>query len=203
MNKFKGRILDVLIATDVAARGLDIKDVTHVINYSIPQHPDSYVHRIGRTGRAGKSGIAITLITPREYKYLRSIEKTARTTIDRKKLPSPADVVRARERNVINDVAEIIKGDRHARYLQTVKDLSGTFGLSDIAAAALCAAYGEIKGNLVQEKHRNHETVRLFATIDRKANRKDDDFLKNSPSRACIPFKKTRKNRHRNFQKSL
>jgi ATP-dependent RNA helicase DeaD len=203
MNKFKGRILDVLIATDVAARGLDIKDVTHVINYSIPQHPDSYVHRIGRTGRAGKSGIAITLITPREYKYLRSIEKTARTTIDRKKLPSPADVLRAREKNVINDVAEIIKGNRHAGYLQTVKDLSGTFGLSDIAAAALCAAYGEIKENPLKENLRNHETARLFATIDRKANRKDDDFLKNSPSRACIPFKKIRKNRYRNFQKSL
>jgi ATP-dependent RNA helicase DeaD len=203
MNKFKGRILDVLIATDVAARGLDIKDVTHVINYSIPQHPDGYVHRIGRTGRAGKSGIAITLITPREYKYLRSIEKTARTTIDRKKLPSPADVVRARERNVINDVAEIIKGDRHAGYLQTVKDLSGTFGLRDIAAAALCAAYGEIKGTPLKENIRNLETVRLLTTIDRKVNRKDNDFVKNSPSRARIPFKKPRKNRYRNFQKSL
>jgi len=203
MNKFKSRILDILIATDVAARGLDIKDVTHVINFSIPQHPDSYVHRIGRTGRAGKSGIAITLITPREYKYLRSIEKTARTTINRKKLPSPADVVRAREKNIINDVAEIIKGDRHKRYLQTVKDLSDTFGLSDIAAAALCAAYGEIKATLLEENLRNHETVRLFTNIDSKANGKDDDFINYSPSRACISLKKTRKNRYRSFQKSI
>ena len=73
-------MLDILVATDVAARGLDIKDVTHVINYSIPQNPDSYVHRIGRTGRAGKSGIAITLVTPREYRHLRLIEKTAKTS---------------------------------------------------------------------------------------------------------------------------
>ena len=200
MNKFKGRILNVLIATDVAARGLDIKDVTHVINYSIPQHPDNYVHRIGRTGRAGKSGVAITLITPREYKYLRSIEKTARTTIDRKKLPSPADVLMARERNVINDVAEIIKGNRHTGYLHTVKSLSGTFGLNDIAAAALSVAYGDIKGDLLKENLRNLETVRLFTTVDRKANGKKDNFSKNYPSRARIPFKKTRKNRQRNFQ---
>src|SRR5208337_4261236 len=85
MYRFKDGSLDILVATDVAARGLDIKDVTHVINYNIPQNPDSYVHRIGRTGRAGKSGIAITLVTPREYKHLRLIEKTARTVIDRKK----------------------------------------------------------------------------------------------------------------------
>ena len=80
MDKFKRGMLDILVATDVAARGLDIKDVTHVINYSIPQNPDSYVHRIGRTGRAGKSGIAITFVTPREYRHLRLIEKTAMTS---------------------------------------------------------------------------------------------------------------------------
>jgi ATP-dependent RNA helicase DeaD len=170
-----------------------------VINYSIPQHPDGYVHRIGRTGRAGKSGRAITLITPREYKYLRSIEKTARTTIDRKKLPSPADVVRARERNVINDVSEIITVARHTGYFKTVKELSGAFDLSDIAAAALCAAYGEIKENLVKENLRNHETVRLFTTIERKTRGKDNYFSKNSSSRSRKPFKKTRKNRYRNF----
>lgn len=203
MNKFKGGMLDILIATDVAARGLDIKDVTHVINYSIPQHPDSYVHRIGRTGRAGKSGIAITLITPREYKYLRSIEKTARTIIDRKKLPSPADVVRAREKNIISDISEIIKGDRHTGYLQTVKELSDTYGFGDIAAAALCAAYGEIKEKPVKENYKNHETVRLFTTIDRKAHIKKNDIVKYAPSRAYIPLNKTRKNRYRNFQKSI
>lgn len=105
MNKFKGGMLDILVATDVAARGLDIKDVTHVINYSIPQNPERYVHRIGRTGRAGKSGMAITLVNPREYKHLRLIEKTARTIIDRKKLPSPADVVRAREKNIVRNIS--------------------------------------------------------------------------------------------------
>jgi ATP-dependent RNA helicase DeaD len=199
MNKFKGGMLDILVATDVAARGLDIKNVTHVINYGIPQNPDSYVHRIGRTGRAGKSGVAITLITPREYKHLRLIEKNARTIIDRKKLPSTADVVRAREKNVVRDISEIIRGSRHAGYLQTVKELSNIYGTGDIAAAALYAAYGEIKEKPVEENCRNNETVRLSVTTDRKT----DDIVESIASKAYIPFNKIRKNRYRNFQKSI
>ncbi|MYL61286.1 DEAD/DEAH box helicase, partial [Virgibacillus halodenitrificans] len=76
LNKFKGGRVDVLVATDVAARGLDISGVTHVYNFDIPQDPESYVHRIGRTGRAGKTGEAISFITPREMAHLHLIEKT-------------------------------------------------------------------------------------------------------------------------------
>jgi ATP-dependent RNA helicase DeaD len=196
MNKFKGGMLDILVATDVAARGLDIKNVTHVINYGIPQHPDSYVHRIGRTGRAGKSGIAITLVTPREYKHLRLIEKNARTIIDRKQLPSSADVVRAREKNIVRDIFEIIRGNRHAGYLKTVKELSDNYGFGDIAAAALCAAYGEIKEKPVEENYKNNENVHLFKTVGRKDNIKTAD-AKSIASKAYIPFNKIRKNRYR------
>src|SRR4030066_2594308 len=121
MGKFKKGMIDILVATDVAARGLDIKNVTHVINYSIPQNPDSYIHRIGRTGRAGKSGIAITLVTPREYNHLRLIERTAKTTIDRKKLPTSQEVLKAKEKNITKDISEIIRGNRHAGYLQIVE----------------------------------------------------------------------------------
>ncbi|MCP6675313.1 C-terminal helicase domain-containing protein, partial [Klebsiella pneumoniae] len=67
--------LDILVATDVAARGLDVSGVTHVYNYDIPQDPDSYVHRIGRTGRAGHKGVSLTFVTPNEMEYLRVIEK--------------------------------------------------------------------------------------------------------------------------------
>jgi ATP-dependent RNA helicase DeaD len=197
MNKFKRGMLDILVATDVAARGLDIKNVTHVINYGIPQHPDSYVHRIGRTGRAGKSGIAITLVTPREYKHLRLIEKTARTIIDRKKLPSPLDVARAREKNIVRDISEIIRENRHTVYLQTVKELSDEYGFGDIAAAALCAAYGAIKEKPVEESYKNNETVRSFMTNNKKDNTKRTDNIKSLPSKAHLPFHKTRhKNRH-------
>jgi ATP-dependent RNA helicase DeaD len=196
MNKFKRGMLDILVATDVAARGLDIKNVTHVINYGIPQHPDNYVHRIGRTGRAGKSGIAITLVTPREYKHLRLIEKTAKTIIDRKKLPSLSDVVRVKERNIVRDISEIIRQNRHTVYLQTVKELSGNYGSGDVAAAALCAAYGETKEKPREEGYENNETVRPSMTNDRKDNRKT--ATKSASSKTYTPFHKTRnKNRYK------
>jgi ATP-dependent RNA helicase DeaD len=196
MNKFKRGMLDILVATDVAARGLDIKNVTHVINYGIPQHPDNYVHRIGRTGRAGKSGIAITLVTPREYKHLRLIEKTARTIIDRKKLPSLSDVVRIKERNMVRDISEIIRQNRHTVYLQTVKELSSNYESGDVAAAALCAAYGEMREKPAEESYKMNETVRSFMTNDRKDKRKT--AAKSFPSKAYTPFRKTRnKNRYK------
>ena len=76
MARFRDGALDVLVATDVAARGLDIEHVSHVVNYDVPPTPDSYVHRIGRTGRAGREGVAITLVEPREHRLLRNIERT-------------------------------------------------------------------------------------------------------------------------------
>jgi len=74
LNKFKKQKINILVATDVAARGIDVDNLTHVINYSLPQDPESYVHRIGRTGRAGNKGTAITFITPSEYKRLMYIK---------------------------------------------------------------------------------------------------------------------------------
>src|SRR5699024_2165713 len=78
LKKFRDGDLDILVATDVAARGLDISGVSHVYNYDIPQDPESYVHRIGRTGRAGHQGISVTFVTPNEMDYLRVIEKLTR-----------------------------------------------------------------------------------------------------------------------------
>jgi ATP-dependent RNA helicase DeaD len=190
MNKFRGGMLDILVATDVAARGLDIKDVTHVINYSIPQNTDRYVHRIGRTGRAGKPGMAITFVTPREYKHLRLIEKTARTMIDRKKLPSPADVMNARKKNIVRNISEIIKGNRHVGYIPAVKELSDNYGFGDIAAAALYAAYGEIKEKHVEEHYEKNGTVRLFMTIGRKDKIEVADIIKSISLEAHVPFNK-------------
>lgn len=86
LRKFKEGKIDVLVATDVAARGLDISGVTHVYNYDIPQDPESYVHRIGRTGRAGKEGMAITFVQPREMGYLRIVEETTKNVCNHFKL---------------------------------------------------------------------------------------------------------------------
>jgi len=188
MGKFKTGMLDILVATDVAARGLDIKDVTHVVNYSIPQNPDSYVHRIGRTGRAGKSGIAITLVNPREYRHLRLIEKTARTVINKKKLPSAEDVVKAREKNIIREISGIITEQKHEGYVSAVKELSQSYDINDIGAAALYIAYGEKKESPVEEQKENAVTVRLFLTIGRKDNITASDIVRSLTSEAQIPF---------------
>ncbi|MCM3713264.1 DEAD/DEAH box helicase [Halalkalibacter oceani] len=93
MKKFRDSSIEFLIATDVAARGIDVENVTHVINYDIPQDPESYVHRIGRTGRAGRKGLALTLVTPREMKHLRSIEQEIKMSIPSQDVPTIEDVV--------------------------------------------------------------------------------------------------------------
>ena len=182
------------MATDVAARGLDIQNVTHVINYSLPQDPERYIHRIGRTGRAGKTGIAITFVTPREYGQLRLIEKIARTVIERKKLPTSSEIIKARQKNIIKNIEEIIKENRHKELLSIVKELSERFSPEDIAAAALYSVYGEPKGKTERVCERSelqgYKMVRLFMTIGRKDKIKVTDIVKSISTEAGIPFNK-------------
>jgi len=96
LQKFKSENITILVATDVAARGIDVNNLTHVINYSLPQDPETYVHRIGRTGRAGKKGIAITLVTPNEKRKFSFIQKNAHGPIQPYKLPRPEDIAHLR-----------------------------------------------------------------------------------------------------------
>ena len=92
MKKARAATVDLLVATDVAARGIDIEHLTHVVNFDVPASPESYVHRIGRTGRAGREGVAITLAEPREHRLLRNIESTMKQKIDISTVPTPLDV---------------------------------------------------------------------------------------------------------------
>jgi len=112
LKKFRSKNVTALVATDVAARGIDVDDLTHVINYSLPQDPESYVHRIGRTGRAGKSGTAITLITPSEYRKLTSIQRMANAKITKQKVPNVSEVIDSKKQRIKSSINEIIaKGD--------------------------------------------------------------------------------------------
>ncbi len=187
MEKFKRGKLEILVATDVAARGLDIKNVTHVINFSIPQNPENYIHRIGRTGRAGKSGIAITLVTPREYRHLRLIEKTARTTIDKKRLPSTKEVLKAKHKSITKEISEIITEKKHEGYLSMVEGLSTTCSIVEIAAASLYLAFGEYKVASLQEPAERGGTARLFMTIGKKDKISVSNIVKTIASGARIP----------------
>jgi ATP-dependent RNA helicase DeaD len=92
LSRFKDGQIELLVATDVAARGIDVENVTHVINYDIAQSPEAHVHRIGRTGRAGREGTAFTLIHPREFRHLKLIERATRSPIPRRNVPTPTDV---------------------------------------------------------------------------------------------------------------
>lgn len=108
LQKFRAKQITTLVATDVAARGIDIDNLTHVINYSLPQDPESYVHRIGRTGRAGKTGTAITLITPSEYRKLISLQRIANTKITKQKVPNVAEVIDSKKQRIKSSLNEII-----------------------------------------------------------------------------------------------
>ncbi len=123
MRSFKDRMIDVLVATDVAARGLDIGGVTHVYNFDIPQDPDGYVHRIGRTGRAGKKGIAVTLVTPRELKLLRLIERVIRRPIEKKAMPTAAEAFEGKQRAMAEALLEASQEDDIYRYRGVAESL--------------------------------------------------------------------------------
>ncbi len=104
MDKFKRQQINIVVATDVAARGIDVNNLTHVINYSLPQDPESYVHRIGRTGRAGNEGTAITFITPSEYRKLLFIERVAKTKIRKEKLPQVDEIIAFKKQRILTDI---------------------------------------------------------------------------------------------------
>jgi ATP-dependent RNA helicase DeaD len=140
MGRFRDGTLDLLVATDVAARGLDIPHVSHVVNVDMPASPEAYVHRIGRTGRAGRDGVAITLVEPREHRLLRDIESFTRSKLELAKLPTVADL-RERRLDVMRaSLRETILGDQLDRYRAVIEPLADEFDLVDIALAAVSLA---------------------------------------------------------------
>jgi ATP-dependent RNA helicase DeaD len=142
MGRFRDGSLDVLVATDVAARGLDIEHVSHVVNYDVPSNPDAYVHRIGRTGRAGRDGVAITLVEPREHRLLRNIETATHTKLEIAHLPTVADLRERRTEILRANLREALLGDGFDRFRGVVEPLTDEFDLVDIALAAVSLIEG-------------------------------------------------------------
>jgi ATP-dependent RNA helicase DeaD len=137
MSRFREGALDVLVATDVAARGLDIEHVSHVVNYDIPANPDAYIHRIGRTGRAGREGVAITLVEPREHRLLRNIETNIRTRLEVAQIPTVADLRERRLEVLRGNLREAILADGLDRFRAVVEPLAEEFDVVDVALAAV------------------------------------------------------------------
>jgi ATP-dependent RNA helicase DeaD len=146
MKRMRAGTLDLLVATDVAARGLDIEHLTHVINFDLPSAPAAYVHRIGRTGRAGREGVAITLAEPREHRMLRSIEQLTRQKIEVATVPTVLDV-RARRLDVTRAAIRdtILAGDLDG-YRVVVEALADEFDPIEIATAAVRLAHEAAEG---------------------------------------------------------
>jgi ATP-dependent RNA helicase DeaD len=135
----------VLVATDVAARGLDVERVDLVVNFDAPGEPESYVHRIGRTGRAGREGEALTFFTPREVGRLRAIERATRQKLEQITPPSAADVAARRAATVLTEAAERVSGGSLARYRQAVANFLAEQDLTaqELAATLLALAAGD------------------------------------------------------------
>jgi ATP-dependent RNA helicase DeaD len=141
MRRFRSGGVELLIATDVAARGLDIENVSHVVNYDVPSSPDAYVHRIGRTGRAGRAGVAITLAEPRERRYLRNIEQLTKQKIVTESVPTIVDL-RARRLELTRAAIEelLVAGDLDD-YRVVAETLGAEHDVMDVATAAVKLAH--------------------------------------------------------------
>ncbi len=137
MTKFRTKKTDLLIATDVAARGLDVKHVSHVVNFDVPADAESYVHRIGRTGRAGREGVAITLAEPREHRLLRNIERMTSQRIEIAQVPTVDDLRAHRLELVRTTLRETIMEGSLDKFRSIVESLADEFDVMDIAAAAV------------------------------------------------------------------
>ena len=125
------------MATDVAARGLDISGVTHVYNFDIPQDPESYVHRIGRTGRAGKEGVAMTFITPREKSYLHVVEKTTRKKMERMEPPTLDEALEGQQKAAMEKIIQTIETNNLQYYKQAANEMLENHDATSIVAAVL------------------------------------------------------------------
>ncbi|HZG87231.1 DEAD/DEAH box helicase [Paenibacillus sp.] len=137
MRRFRDGSIDVLVATDVAARGLDVSGVTHVVNFDLPQDPESYVHRIGRTGRAGKEGTSWTFVTPREIDHLHFIERVTRQKIAKRNVPSMAEAIEGKQKIVAERIMEIVQNEDFNEFKGTAIQMLEQFDSVHLIAAAM------------------------------------------------------------------
>ena len=168
LKKFRDGTIDFLVATDVAARGIDVENISHVINYELPEDAESYVHRIGRTGRANRTGIAYSLVTPREYMLLKQIEQTTRSKIKRKAVPTVEDIYEVRYKNISDKIRSELESRKFEQFIPLASELDDEYNLVDVAAALIkIIIEKELPG--YGESAREDETAeeRLFLNVGR------------------------------------
>lgn len=185
MNRFRNGKTDILVATDVAARGIDVDDVEAVFNYDIPQDDEYYVHRIGRTGRAGRTGVAFNFVVGKEVYKLRDIQRYCKTKIIAKKVPSANDVADTKIEKIMTKIDDIIANEDLSRMIDIIEEKVNEeeYTSLDVAAAFLYAAMGE-NSQTGEEKipdfgdtGAEEGMVRLFINIGKKQNVRPGDIL--------------------------
>jgi ATP-dependent RNA helicase DeaD len=186
MGRLRAGTADLLVATDVAARGLDIEQLTHVVNYNVPSDPDAYVHRVGRVGRAGREGVAITLAEPRELRLLKAIERVTKQRIGVEQVPTVADLRARRLELTRAALQESLLTDDLERFRVVIETLTDEFDLMDVALAAVKLAHEagggideeEIPQPAVSRPGRDGRSVaRLFFGIGRNAGVRPQDLV--------------------------
>ncbi|MEX5915204.1 DEAD/DEAH box helicase [Staphylococcus ureilyticus] len=171
LKKFKNDQLDILVATDVAARGLDISGVSHVYNFDIPQDTESYTHRIGRTGRAGKKGVAITFVNPIEMDYIRQIEQTNKRQMTALRPPHRKEVLKAREDDIKGKVQNWMSRDSEPRLERIATELLEEYNDVNLVAA------------LLQELVESNDEVDVQLTFEKPLSRGKGRQGKGGPKR--------------------
>ena len=173
LNKFKKKNINILCATDVAARGIDVNNLTHVINYSLPQDSESYVHRIGRTGRAGNQGTAITFISNSEYRQFLMMKRQVKADIRKEEIPTITDIITTKKNNIENEIKETIESGLFEDYREMAKNILTTNEPETALSAILkmsfkndldVSSYSEIRGFSVDRKG----TARIFIAMGAK-----------------------------------
>lgn len=168
IKRLRAAQVDLVLATDVASRGLDIEQLSHVLNYDVPASPETYVHRIGRVGRAGREGIAITLAEPREHRLLRNIEQLTKQKMKIAKVPSIADL-RARRMEILqSQVRSAILSEELDSFRVLVDGLSGEFDIVEIALGALKLAHEATNGPEPREEREIELITPLVPIVDKK-----------------------------------
>ncbi|MCK4643502.1 DEAD/DEAH box helicase [bacterium] len=192
LDKFKEKRTMILVATDVAARGLDVQDLSHVINYSLPQDPLSYIHRIGRTGRAGKTGTAITFITPDEYRKLSYIKREAKTDIQKGTLPEVEEIIDLKRNNIITKIDAAVKEETGKLYRKMAQQLLQENYPEDVIAAIIKMTYSDeldasnytkMRAGRKDRGIEGEGKTRVFVSLGKKDGytpKKVVEFIKNS-----------------------
>lgn len=200
MQKFRNGTIEILVATDVAARGIDVDDVDIVFNYDVPQDDEYYVHRIGRTGRAGRSGKAFTFCVGKEIYKLRDIMRYTKTKIIQKKLPTLSDIEEIKTANFLERIKEVIDEGALGKYIDMVDNMvnEDDVAATDIAAALLKLSLSDLISSDIDDININHselygdagdDIIRLFVNAGKKNKIRAKDIVGAFAGEAGIPGK--------------